>query len=239
MTHQRKCYVVDDEPAAIELLESYIAQSPGYLLAGSQTNPVLALQEIERLQPEIVFLDGDMPRLKGPELAALIRTFSKAAIIVASAHPNYAIAAFDMQAADFLHKPFDYARFLMALQKTEAREPNTGSAQAQLPFIFIPQTQKSRWKQVPLDEIDYVESNSRCTWFYMGRNKSMENISLKELEAFLPPTRFARVHKTCIVALKSIKNIEAGALHLHSGATLTIGREFKEGFFQKLNLAKM
>src|SRR6476620_4809192 len=122
------CYIVDDESHAVETLSAYIERVPGLSLIGSATNPLIALEEISgTVHPDITFLDVDMPQLSGIELAGLINDRTK--VIFTTAFSDYAVAAFEKNASDYMLKPISFERFLTSVKKvTDNLPPRNANA---------------------------------------------------------------------------------------------------------------
>lgn len=230
-----KCFVVDDEAHAIEVLQRYIERTPGLELIGTEENPLLALDDIAggRLVPEIVFVDVDMPQLSGVELAALINRYT--GVVFTTAHPNYALQAFEKDAVDYMLKPITYERFLKSVNKirkylrAKSRFPLRHEDKY---YIFIKSEMKGKMIKVNLQEITYIEAMQNYIKIHVGSSTHITYLTMKEIEEHLPRTSFKRVHKSFIVNLDKVKAVEGNQLLLQDEAVVSIGIRYREAVMQ-------
>ncbi|WP_276360177.1 LytTR family DNA-binding domain-containing protein [Daejeonella sp. H1SJ63] len=219
------CYIVDDEPHAIETLASYIKKAPGLELLGSSTNPLEALELINTsVHPDITFLDIDMPQLSGLDLAGLIS--DRTAVIFTTAFPDYALGAFEKNAADYLLKPISFERFLNSVKKV------SGHIKTQIPtpendHIFIKTNIKGKVTRLNLTDLIYVESIKNYVIIYTADEKLITYLTMKELEAALPSERFFRVHKSYIVNADRIKTVNGVNILLQNNIPIPLGQIYK------------
>ncbi len=208
-----KCCIIDDEPLAIELLESYVKKCPFLQLEASFSSAVQALERISRGDIELVFLDIQMPDLNGIEFSHMIE--GKTRIIFTTAFEQYAIDSYKVNAIDYLLKPIAYSDFLKASQKAlqwfellsgSAPTGNAESVSGQ--YIFVKSDYKL--KQIPLDKILYIEGLKDYVKIYLEDESRpiLSLLSLKSLEEMLPPSVFIRVHRSFIVQGRKIKMID-------------------------------
>lgn len=227
------CYVVDDEPHAIETLASYIEKAPGLELLGSSTNPLEALDLINTsIHPDITFLDVDMPQLSGLDLAGLIS--DRTAVIFTTAFPDYALGAFEKNAADYLLKPISFERFLNSVKKV------SGHLQAHIQdpandHIFIKANIKGKVTRLNFTDIVYVESIKNYVIIYAGEEKMITYLTMKELEAALPPEKFFRVHKSFIVNAEKIKTVNGVNILLQNNIPVPLGQRYKTALQEYIN----
>lgn len=233
-----KCFVVDDEAHAIEVLQRYIEKTPGLELIGTEENPLLALDGITggKLAPEIVFVDVDMPQLSGVELAELINRYT--GVVFTTAYANYALQAFDKNAVDYLLKPITYERFLKSVNKI--RESIHAKAciparQRDLCYIFIKSEMKGKMVKVNLEEITYIEALQNYIKIHVGKGTHVTYLTMKEIEEYLPRCSFSRVHKSFIVSLDKVKALEGNQLILLDDKSITIGASYKESVMQTIH----
>ncbi len=224
------CLIVDDEPMALSLLESYVLKTPFLTLKAKCSSAVEAMQYIDATeQIDLFFLDIQMPELTGMEFSRLIPSTSK--IVFTTAFEDYALEGYKVNAIDYLLKPFDYAEFLAAVHKAKAslalQWTEDYSSESTLDFFFV----KSDYKQVKIvfSEILYIEGLKDYVKIHL--NDSFKPIltlmSLKKLEEKLPSSKFMRVHRSYIIALDKIEAIERN--HIVIGkASITIAPGYKE-----------
>lgn len=227
------CYVVDDEPHAIETLVSYIEKAPGLELLGSSTNPLEALDLINTsVHPDITFLDIDMPQLSGLDLAGLIS--DRTAVIFTTAFPNYALGAFEKNAVDYLLKPISFERFLNSVKKVSAHL----SAHIQSPandHIFIKANIKGKVTRLNFTDIVYVESIKNYVIIYTEEGKMITYLTMKELGAALPSEKFFRVHKSFMVNSEKIKTVNGVNILLQNDMMIPLGQMYKTALQDYIN----
>ncbi|KRB59739.1 LytTR family DNA-binding domain-containing protein [Flavobacterium sp. Root186] len=230
-----KCIAVDDEPLALRLVETFIEQTPFLQLTASCDNAVEAMSLIREKQPDLVFLDINMPNLTGMELARLLQEQPGQVpkIVFTTAYNHYAIEGYKVNAVDYLLKPFSYEEFLRAankvLQITEEASNNFQTVAADDEFIFL--KVEYQWVRIPLKEILYIESLKDYVKVHLDDSQKgvLSLISLKALEEKLPSAKFMRVHRSFIVALDKINAITKNSIFI--GKTeITVGEQYKETF---------
>lgn len=230
-----KCIAVDDEPLALKLVETFIEQTPFLQLTASCDNAVEAMSLIREKQPDLVFLDINMPNLTGMELARLLQEQPGLVpkIVFTTAYNHYAIEGYKVNAVDYLLKPFSYEEFLRAankvLQITEEASNNFQTVAADDEFIFL--KVEYQWVRIPLKEILYIESLKDYVKVHLDDSQKgvLSLISLKALEEKLPSAKFMRVHRSFIVSLDKINAITKNSIFI--GKTeITVGEQYKETF---------
>ncbi|MCW2118155.1 LytR/AlgR family response regulator transcription factor [Flavobacterium sp. 7A] len=199
-----KCIVIDDEELARKLIESYIEKLDFLTVAGSFENPLEAINLLKKETIDVVFLDIQMPQIKGTDFAKLIPSTTK--IIFTTAYSDYAIEGFELSATDYLLKPISFDRFLKAVQKINT--PNN-SLQDSI-------TVKSGYDLFKLKyaDITHIESDSEYAVFYTADKKVMSLQSLKSLEKILDPSLFIRVHRSFIVNKTKVTSLKSRDLFL-------------------------
>ncbi|KAF2507260.1 LytR/AlgR family response regulator transcription factor [Flavobacterium foetidum] len=230
-----KCIAVDDEPLALKLVETFIHQTPFLELIGSCDNGVEAMSVIREKQPDLVFLDINMPNLTGMELARLLQDQSGPLpkIVFTTAYNHYAIEGYRVNAVDYLLKPFSYEEFLRAsnkvLQIHEEGKNGFQNIAADDEFIFL--KVEYQWVRISLKDICYIESLKDYVKVHLEDSpKSLLSlISLKALEEKLPSSKFMRVHRSFIVALDKISAISKNSIFIDK-IEITVGEQYKEAF---------
>jgi two-component system LytT family response regulator len=231
-----KCLLVDDEPLAISLLESYVNQIPNLELAGTFTNPVKALEFLKTNIVDLLFIDIQMPDLNGLELVSQLP--HKPLIVFTTAYSQYAIEGFKVDAVDYLLKPVDFPEFQKAVHKAvelyELRKSKTAIVETTKDFLFI----KSEYKiiRINFNEILYIQGMSEYVRIHLtGRKPVMSLMSLKGLESQLPAGMFMRVHKSYIVNLQKINTIERNEIVYEDGTVIPVSQQYKDVFQQFLD----
>ena len=207
MNQLLSCIIVDDEPLAVKLLESFVAKTPELQLLASFTDSVEAINAVKEQKPDLLFLDIQMPDLNGMELAHMIPPTTR--VIFTTAFKEYAFESYEVSALDFLLKPIRYNKFLAAVEKAKQwyeREPSADDAKSTSLFIRV----DGELRNVTIDSITYVSGMKDYVMFYLdGESKPLiTHLTMKAVEAMLPTDRFLRVHRSYIIAVDKIKKID-------------------------------
>ncbi len=228
------CLIVDDEPLALDLMESYVKRTPFLKLAGRCLNALEVLQLLQEKSVDLVFLDIQMPELNGLELSRVLDKQIK--VIFTTAFEQYALEGFRVDALDYLLKPISYAEFLKAANKALAwfeRVHEAPSFKEEPDCIFV----KSDYKlvKVELSKICYIEGLKDYVKIYLdGVNSPIVSlISMKSLEEMLPAS-FCRVHRSFIVNLDKITVIERNRI-VFGKTYIPIADSSKDKFMEFLN----
>jgi Response regulator of the LytR/AlgR family len=232
------CWIVDDEPLALGLLESYVNNTPFLKLTGKFSSAKAAMQEITSRQPHVLFLDIQMPLINGMEFARFIDEKTK--IIFTTAFNQYALEGYKVNAIDYLLKPISYTGFLLAAKKAltwhEAfRSTHTVSTASggKESGIFV----KADYKIIHIlfDEILYVEGLKNYIKIYSSKQSKpvITLMAMKEIEDKLPKDLFIRVHRSYIVCKNKIESIHKNRLHI-AGREIPIGETYKDGFMKEV-----
>ncbi|MCD8540418.1 MAG: LytTR family DNA-binding domain-containing protein [Leadbetterella sp.] len=234
------CIIVDDEAAAIELLESYIKKVPALTHCGSFLSPVEALRYTRENGVNLIFLDINMPHLSGLSFLELLD--SEPRVILTSAYSEYALEGYKYDVVDYLTKPVSFENFLRAVRKAEDRI-NTGTDHKKTAgsgelddFIMVKSDRKGKLVKVVFADIIYIESMRNYVSIYTRQKERIITLlSLKELEERLPKDYFFRTHKTFIVALNQIKMIDGGEIVLQEVKDrIPLGGTYRQSFFERL-----
>ena len=219
-----KCIIVEDEPLAAKILADYINQVPFLLLGGIFKDAILATEYLRDNRPDLIFLDIHLPRLKG--LAFLKSLVNPPAVIITTAYHQYAIEGFNLSVTDYLLKPIEFERFLVAVNKVKAgREgQHTGSAETK-DHIFL--TVQKKKVKILLAEILYIESQREYIRIVTTKTELLSKMSTQEIEEILPSSRFKRIHRSFIIALDKIESYTAEQVEIN-GVAIPVGRGYKE-----------
>lgn len=203
------CAIVDDEPLALELLESYVKKTPFLHLSGKYSSAVQAMKELPQNPTDLLFLDIQMPELNGLEFSKMISTSTR--IIFTTAFGQYALDGYKVNALDYLLKPISYLDFLQASNKalqwfTLVQKPCDATS------IFV----KSDYKliRIDLNDILYIEGLKDYIKIYLATETApiLSLMSMKAIEELLPPARFMRVHRSFIIQKDKIRTIDRGRI---------------------------
>jgi two-component system, LytTR family, response regulator len=224
-----KSIVVEDEPLATKVLVDYISQVPFLELVGTFKDAILATEYIRTHQVQLIFLDIHLPKLKG---MAFLKTLNfPVSVIVTTAYHQYAVEGFDLNVTDYLLKPIEFERFLIAVNKVKAEQP-VHQLIAEAPtntevrdYLFL-NIQKKKVK-IMFADIDYIESQREYIKIVTSKGELLSKMSTHEIEASLPGNLFKRIHRSFIVAVKKIDSYTAEMVEIN-GVSIPIGRGYKE-----------
>ena len=227
------CAIIDDEPLAISLLESYVNKTPFLKLTGKFNNALQALPELNKLPVDLLFLDIQMPEVNGMEFSRILKTNTR--IIFTTAFEQYALESYKVNALDYLLKPISYPDFLQASNKAlqwfnllHANNKNETES------IFI----KTEYKQVQVElrKILYIEGLKDYVKIYLEDEPHPipSLMSMKFLEEMLPQNRFIRVHRSFIVQPEKIKVIERNRI-VYGKEYIPISDNYKQKFMEFLS----
>lgn len=233
-----KCLIVDDEPLALEVLESYIDRIEGLELVAQCENAVKAFDILKRKQVDLVFLDIQMPKLTGIDFLKVLNPAPK--VIFTTAYREYAIESYELNVVDYLLKPIAFNRFLMAVNKVMERpqevmlEPSEMEKElaSNANYIFLKADRKM--VKVYLKDILYIESLKD---YVRIKTHDKEVVSLQKisyLEQKLPEDCFVRIHRSFIVPINKIEAFSNHAVEV-GGIELPIGRNYKIQVLERLN----
>ena len=245
--------LVDDEPLVRQGIRDFLEDEPDLVIVGECGNGVEALETIARGRVDLVFLDIQMPELDGVGVAAALTAQDAPAVVFVTAYSEHALRAFEVNAVDYVLKPFDRERFRTALGRARARlaagervelagrlaavlaelERSRGYAQR----ILV--RSDGRIRLVSVAEVDWIEAADNYVRVHAGAERHLVRETMAAMEARLDPSRFARIHRSTIVNLARIRELQPTfngeyAVLLHTGATLTLSRGYREALRSRL-----
>jgi DNA-binding LytR/AlgR family response regulator len=228
-----RAYIVDDEEHASKIITSYIEMTEGLELAGSELDPLIALNKLvtREIQADITFLDIDMPKISGIELAGMIEKQTE--VIFTTAFEEYAASAFEGNALDYLVKPISYIRFLKAINKVRSKlslEKNAVRLDKDERNFFIKTYPNNRLINIAFDDIIYVESKHNYIEFFLNEVSYLAYLTLLEVNGKLPVDKFIRIHKSYIINLEMMSLIEGNTVKMTSGKEIMIGPNYRKSF---------
>lgn len=205
-----KCAIVDDEPLALSLMESYVNKTPFLTLEGKYSSAVQAMKELPDKQIDLLFLDIQMPELNGLEYSKMVTPTTR--IIFTTAFEQYAIDGYKVNALDYLLKPISYVDFLQAANKAVQWFELSQQPKEDIQSIFV----KSDYKlvQIELKKILYIEGLKDYIKIYEedAAKPILSLMSMKVMEDLLPSSRFMRIHRSYIVQKDKIRVIDRGRI---------------------------
>jgi DNA-binding LytR/AlgR family response regulator len=209
-----RCLIVDDEPPALEVLRAHIANTPMLEVAGECHNAMGAFDFLQHQHVDLVFLDIQMPKLLGTDLVKALTDPPK--VIFTTAHREYAMDGFDLNAVDFLLKPISFDRFLKAVQKavhTELRAQKAEESDVDSPrFLYFRADRKM--VKVFIEDISHIESLKDYVKVHHGAQPLITKQTIMAVEEMLPSEDFLRVHRSFIVSLNKITSFTPHAVFI-------------------------
>jgi DNA-binding LytR/AlgR family response regulator len=233
------CVIVDDEPIARNILESYCKHLNELNIVASCSNALEAKAILQNRRVDILFLDINMPILDGISYA---KTLShQPQIIFTTAYKEFAADAFDLAACDYLLKPFSFDRFIIAIDKALAklRSASSGSHQTNLSvgekkdFIFI--KADSKIYKVYFDEVLYAEAQGNYTKIVTINTSLMPKMAFSSFEESLPQTLFLRTHRSFIINKSKIDHIDGNRIFIKN-TEIPIGSNYRERLLKNLGM---
>ena len=232
-----RCLIVDDEPTARDILESYVEKLPQLQLAGSCGSAIEAFKVLHQEPLDLIFLDINMPEISGLSFARTIPKGIK--VIFTTAYREYAVDGFDLHAVDYLLKPISLDRFILAVNKfLDIQTPHPvleiqKIEDCNADFIFV----RSERKMIKVDfsSIIYVESLSDYISIQSQTKKIVSRETISNIEAKLPRTGFLRIHRSYLVAIAAISSYTNEYVELN-GKSLPISRSYRKTVLERLEM---
>ena len=235
-----RCIAIDDDPQALEMIENFISKIPYIELLKTFDNAFHAIEFLDEQEVDLIFTDVEMPALSGLDFLGSLRR--RPQFIITSEQERYAVEAFNLEATDYLLKPFSFERFLKAVNKLREqirmKSPVRTSTSIEIPgrdFIFI----KSDYKtlRINVDDILFVEGLKDYVKLHTVDKSILSLLSLRSLEQNLSCERFMRVHRSYIVALNKIDVIEKSRIKIGQH-TIIISEMYREAFLSRIQTLK-
>ena len=206
------CIIVDDEPLAVRLLESYVEKTPDLELIASFTDSIKAINAVKAQKPDLLFLDIQMPNIDGMELAHSLPEETR--VVFTTAFKEYAFESYEVNALDFLLKPIRYNKFLSAVEKARQwfghnqinRITQNPHGNQEMVFLRV----DGEFRQVALSKIIYVNGMKDYVLFYLDNEPKplITHLTMKAVEDMLPKDRFLRIHRSYIIAVDKIQKVD-------------------------------
>jgi len=242
--------IIDDEPLARDLIRVYLKDYSSFEIIEECTNGFEGLKAIQELRPDVVFLDIEMPKVTGLEMLELLD--QPPIIVFTTAYQDYAIKAFELNALDYLLKPFSKDRFKKSVEKIHERIQSKSSDTAKIKeFIKEPPLPQGRLdrvvvktvtsiKVIPVNEITYLETQDDYVMIYTHQGKFLKQQTMKYFESTLDPEFFIRIHRSFLINVREILRIEpyeksSYQIILKGNITLPISRTGYRLLKEKLN----
>jgi DNA-binding LytR/AlgR family response regulator len=236
-----QCVIADDEPLAAEILQDYIDKIPYLELITTFENGIETLHYLKENEADLLFLDIQMPDLTGIQLVEVLKF--PPMVIFTTAYENYALKSYELDAVDYLLKPIGFDRFLVAIEKAMERKKmifeNNLIDNSKLEklttserhFIFV--KTEHRMQKVFVDDILYIEGMKNYLRIVTHKERIMTLSNFKNMEEVLPPEKFQRIHKSFLIALDKIDNIERNRVCIKD-KMFPVSETYKEEFYKKI-----
>lgn len=225
------CIIVEDEIPAQNILERYIQQMDGLTLSAKCSNAIQALNVLQQVKIDLMFLDVQMPEISGLQMLQQLRHPPK--VILTTAFDQYALAAYELDIIDYLLKPISFERFARAVHKARrvANEPDvTGSIKANSPpYIFLKADRKLH--KVFLADIVYIEGLSNYLKVHTINGLLVIRETMNDMEALLPSDQFIRVHRSYIVSINHVQYVEGSSISTTKGF-LPVGEHWRPQLYE-------
>jgi two-component system, LytTR family, response regulator len=237
-----KCFILDDEQHAIDIIAHYCKQT-GYIeITGTSTNPVEAMQVINSNPPDLIFIDIQMPDISGIDVVKSLT--AKMNVVFTTAYSEFAAVGFELDVSDYLLKPVSFPRFLKAVQKVLNAKVSNEMPQDTVPFeddyFFVKTEAKGKMLKINMSDIDYIEGMKNYVAIYHNGQKTMALLNMKDLEDKLSEKYFMRVQKSFIVALSRVTGVEGNMIRLKDiKAEILMGDTYKprvQAFFKSKSM---
>jgi two-component system LytT family response regulator len=244
--------IADDEPLARERLRMLLAGQTWLQIVAECQNGTEAIEAIDRLHPDLVFLDVQMPGATGFEVIEAVRPDRMPLIVFVTAFDKYALRAFDVHALDYLLKPFDRERFGQSLARARQQLERPGNGDLERRLLALVQDLRAaprlerfviksggRVVFVRADEIDWIEAAGNYVKLHVGRDAHLFRETMSTLESRLDPDTFFRIHRSHIVNIERVKELQPWfngeyVVFLRSGTRLTLSRGYREKLQERI-----
>ncbi|MFK7970481.1 MAG: LytR/AlgR family response regulator transcription factor [Bacteroidia bacterium] len=243
----KKALIIDDEAPARALIKEYLSDFPDIIVLGEANNGVDALRLIHEFQPDLIFLDVQMPGMTGLELLNHLETLPE--IIFSTAYDQYAIQAFEFNAVDYLLKPYTKSRFQKAVNKVITRDNPAFDQLTSLVEKLGSQSDEhftgkifvqhgNHLKAINARDIIWLEAEKDYTWIITAEKRYLSSYGMGQLEDKLPKSQFVRVHRSSIVSLEHIDEIDKHSasydLRMANGDAVRVSRSYLDEIKKRL-----
>ncbi|MBN2522890.1 MAG: response regulator transcription factor [Bacteroidales bacterium] len=230
-----KCLIVDDEPLAIEVIESHIKKIDSLKVVGTCQNAFEAFNALKEKQVDLMFLDIHMPEVKGTQLVKGLPHPPK--IVFTTAYREYALEGYELNVLDYLLKPISFERFMLAISRYNETTFNTSDV------MYVPQNisnagfihirDKKKIHRIASSEIQFIECAGDYLRIHTPSRKITARCTIASIQNLLPDAEFMRIHRSYIVALQHIESFSANTIVI-GGKEFPIGTTYKNTVFKAL-----
>jgi DNA-binding LytR/AlgR family response regulator len=223
------CIIVDDDEASRNILVQLAKHVDNLKVIKTCSNPIEAINVLKEENIDLLFLDIEMPEMTGMELLEALDT--RPMVIFTTSHKEYAADAFEMNVIDYLIKPVTLPRFLKAVAKAEAADAKDVVSTKQ-DYFFI--KKDSVLTKVPIKDILWIEALGDYITIHTKDQRFLLHATLKAIESKLPSNKFVRVHRSYIVQIDNVKQVEDTTIYINE-TSIPVGALYRENFIKRLN----
>ncbi len=232
-----KALIIDDEPLAQNVIEQYALKIPRLKIIDKCNDAICAHQSLQENDVDLIFLDINMPKLSG--ISFLKGLKNPPLVIFTTAYTDYALEGYELNAIDYLKKPFSFERFskayfkaeeLLQLQNESNKQKDTTDSASN--FVFIKSNKKTY--KVKYSAIHYIEGLGDYIQVHLKDKKIITNLSMKKMHDLLPAEKFYRIHKSFIISIDKIELVEGNTV-LVNGKRLPVGNSYRKDFINFVN----
>jgi DNA-binding LytR/AlgR family response regulator len=218
-----KCFIVDDQEPACNLLVEYVSKIPQLQIVGVSHEPLEALTRVQEQHVDLLFLDINMPVLNGIQCLKALKNPPNT--IFTTAYSEYALQAFDLKVIDYLVKPIPFERFVMAVNRifdlpiaTATPPPaiETAFPEAQFNDFSFFKTNQNKLEKINFNEVIFIESHGEYARFHTKKKISVSRVSLNKLEEIFPKNKFFRIHRSFIINIGKIETIDGNVIEIQN-----------------------
>ncbi len=226
-----KAIAIDDEAPALAVITKHASKLPFLSLEQTFTNPLKAISWLQQHPVDLVFLDIEMPEMRGTDFMRMMNRLSSTNFIFTTAYENYALEGFELQAADYLLKPILFPRFASACKRVlaQAKPPETTPGTSSL---FVKDGHD--WVRIDFQDILFARSEGNLLFIHQSNHRVVTRMTLQNFLSMLPPTAFVRTHKSYVVARTAVRKIERAQLVLNDGTNIPLARTYRPMVTQQL-----
>jgi two-component system, LytTR family, response regulator len=237
-----RALIVDDEPHARRYLKELLDGETDVQIAGEASNGAEGIEQIAALSPDVVFLDVQMPDLDGFQLVERIEPMRLPLFIFVTGYSEYAVKAFEIEAVDYLCKPFDKERLLSALERTRRRmtlSDDTSENDDSRWLSRLSIRNDSGFLFVPVDQILWIEAANKYVVVHTSSATHIARQTIQSLQNKLDPGQFVRIHRSTVVRKSAVRGLHPlfhgdYIVKLVNGAEVTLSRSFRAAFFHEM-----
>jgi len=221
---QLKCIAIDDEPLALELIQEFVSRLPQLKLMHTFDDAISAVELLRNTKVDLLFIDINMPDITGIDLVRSLQ--ERPLIIFTTAHKQFAIEGFELDAVDYLLKPINFERFSRAVNKAvDYYKYKNAAAQEDNDCLFV--HAEYRLVKIPLGDIEYIESLEDYIKIHLANAKPVLTLmSMKKVLEKLPAEKFQRIHRSYIVSVAKVKSIQNRKVQLAPATELPISDSY-------------